>query len=87
MTEGNVSPLLDFPSIPPPCLPEVPAGISEGYDTHSFVHSIILLYDDSIICRKVAMNKQTCTRKTKKYSLMELVSVFLFSGKDRQMYK
>ena len=44
MTEGNVSPLLDFPSILPPCLPEVPAGISEGYDTHSFIH----MNDDSI---------------------------------------
>lgn len=61
MMEGNTSPLLDFPSILPLCLPEVLAGVQRALTR---VHSSILCYDDSIICQEAATTKQNCTRKT-----------------------
>ena len=65
MTEGNTSPLSDYPPTPPQRLPEVPAGIQRDDDTHSFAYSFILSYYDSVICWEVAMNKETPSKKKK----------------------
>ena len=44
MTEGNTSPVLDFPSSLPLCLPEVPAGIQRAMTLiHSFIHSLFAM--------------------------------------------
>lgn len=62
--EGNTSPLLDFLSMLPLCLPEVPAGIQRALTwVHSFFAMTILSY-----ARKQQRPSRTAPEKLETFS-------------------